>query len=731
MPIKYYENAKSFKLDTKGSTYIIQIVDQEQFIGHVYYGKKVPDTDLSYMLRIDEPPYTPSVNNRERVSFLDAFPMEYPTHGIGDFREDCLSVMTEKGHTACGLFYRSYKIFEGKPPLNGLPATFGGNHDCTTLEILAEDPVLNLQIILRYTVFENLDAIARSVDIKNASNSPIHLTKALSACLDMDNRDYDIITLHGSWARERHIQRSPIRYGKYSVSSVRGESSHQEHPFAAIAEHSATQTSGEVFGINFVYSGNFLLQSERTQFNTLRTVIGIHPQDFSWTLEAGKTFNTPEAIFVYSREGIGGMTRTFHDLYRNHLIRSKYKDTQRPILINSWEAAYFDFDTEKLLAIAKESSKLGIEMLVMDDGWFGKRNNDDCSLGDWVINEKKLKGGLKYLVDEVKKMGMKFGIWFEPEMISPDSDLYRLHPDWAIQIPERSPSLSRNQYVLDYSRYEVRNCIYQQLSAILRSADISYVKWDMNRQLTDLGSSFLSSEHQGELFHRYVLGLYEMQEHLLKDFPDLLIENCSGGGARFDPGMLYYSPQIWCSDDTDPIERLKIQEGTAMMYPLSSMGAHVSACPNSTVGRTTPFSTRCNVALSGTFGYELDITKLSEAEKEEIKNQVTLYHKYNDLIRRGDYYRIISYTENHESDCWAVVSKDKREVLVTYVQILAKPNVRSVRVRLDGLDENKLYHIENSTKALSGAALMYAGLDVGSFQNDFQSKLFYLRTQTD
>lgn len=729
MAITYYEATDTFKLDTPASTYMIRVVDEERFIGHVYYGRKVPDEDLSYRLRINEPPFTPSVNNRDRVSFLDTFPMEYPTHGLGDFREDCLAVQTNGGHTACALQYKSHRIFAGKPKLPGLPATFGGERDCTTLEILAVAPVLDMEVILRYTVFEKLDVIARSVDVKNAGKEPVRLTKVLSACLDMDNRAFDMISLYGSWARERHIQRQPLGYGKQSVSSVRGESSHQEHPFIALAEHAATQQSGEVYGLHFVYSGNFLAQVERTQFDSVRAVMGIHPQDFSWTLEPGETFTAPEVVEVYSAQGIGGMTRTFHDLYRSHLIRSEYRDSKRPILINNWEATYFDFDTEKLLGIAREASRLGIEMLVMDDGWFGNRNDDNTALGDWKVNEKKLKGGLKYLVDEVNKLGMRFGIWFEPEMISPDSDLYRAHPDWAIQITGRTPSRCRNQYVLDFSRKEVRDYTYSQVSAVLRSANIQYVKWDMNRQLTDLGSVALPADRQGELSHRYVLGLYEMQERLVADFPHLLLENCSGGGARFDPGMLYYSPQIWCSDDTDAVERLKIQEGTELIYPLSAIGAHVSVCPNHTVGRVTPFETRGYVALAGTFGYELDITKLSDEDKKTVRQQVELYHRYNDLVRRGDYYRVLSYTENHENDCWMVVAKDRREALVTFVRVLGQPNVHSTRVRLQGLDPALRYRVEGTEDVLSGAALMYAGYHIGSLWGDFQGRLLHLKVE--
>ena len=471
----------------------------------------------------------------------------------------------------------------------------------------------------------------------------------------------------------------------------------------------------------------------------LRVVMGIHPQGFKWKLEPGERFTAPEAVLTFSDQGMGKMSRNFHDFLRGHMIRSPYRDKKRPILINNWEATYFNFDTEKLLEIAEKAAQLGIEMLVMDDGWFGHRNDDNSSLGDWFVNEEKLQGGLKALVDRVNALGMKFGIWFEPEMISPDSQLYREHPDWAIRIPGRTASLCRNQYVLDFSRKDVRDYVYNSVKAVLDSANIEYVKWDMNRQLSDLGSAELPADRTGELYHRFVLGVYELQERLVTDFPNLLLENCSGGGARFDAGMLYYSPQIWCSDDTDAIERLKIQEGTAMLYPLSTMGAHVSVCPNHALGRVTPFDTRGYVALAGTFGYELDVTKLPEAEQAKIPGQVALYHQYNDLVRSGDYYRIASYGQNHEFDCYMVVSRDRDEALVTYVQVLNRPNYRSRLIRLQGLDPEKTYRLEAveggeemaalEGRRFGGDLLMKAGITIPNPWGDFQGRLIYLRAE--
>lgn len=727
MAVQYYEKQRIFKLDTQHTSYIMAVVDKENFLGHVYYGGRLEDYDLTYLLRLGEKPFVPSENNRERCSFMDSFPAEYAGHGLGDYRDGCISVRTKGGHSAINLTVVSHDIYGGKKRLEGLPATFGTEQECSTLEIHCEDAVLGLQVTLMYTVFEDVDAITRSVKVTNAAKEEIYLTKVLSACLDMDNREFERITLHGSWARERHIQRQPIGYGKYAVSSLRGEPGHQEHPFMALAVRGTTQDVGEVYAMNFVYSGNFLAQEEMSQFGSVRMSMGINPEDFCWRLDPQESFQAPEVVLVYSAEGLGGMTRSFHDLYRKHLIRSPYRDKKRPVLINNWEATYFEFDTDKLIGIAKQAAELGIEMLVMDDGWFGKRNFDDCALGDWQVNEEKLKGGLKYLVDEVNKLGMKFGIWFEPEMISPDSELYRAHPDWAFQIPGRTPGMSREQYVLDLSRKEVRDYIYECVAKILHSANIEYVKWDMNRSLSDIGSIGFPADRQGELYHRYVLAVYEMQERLITDFPQLLLENCSGGGARFDPGMLYYSPQIWCSDDADAVERLMIQEGTSLIYPLSTMGAHVSDCPNHVVGRVTPFETRGYVALAGTFGYELDVTRISEEDRNMIPEQVAMYHKYNDLVREGDYYRLASYGENHCYDCYEVVSKDKKEALVTYIQVLNIPNCHSRRIYLRGLEAAAEYKVEGMEGVYRGETLMKAGIQVESLAGDFRGKLISVK----
>lgn len=718
--IRFDERNKVFLLNTENTSYAIAIVD-DRYVEHLYYGAKLEETNLRYLLREDEAPFTPLTNKRETGAFLDCAPMEYPETGMGDYRESALCIRNVRGHRASELCYKGYEIMSGKPALEGLPATWGKESECKTLKIFCEDALLGMKVTLLYSVFDGSDALCRSAVIENEGEEPFYIEKALSACLDMDDRDFEVMGLFGSWARERRIQRIPLGYGRQNIGSFKGESSHQEHPFLALVTPGTNQDTGEVYAMNFIYSGNFIAQAEKSQFDSVRMTMGIHPEGFTWKLEPGETFTVPEAVMVYSAEGLGKMTRTFHDLYREHLIRSPYLHQKRPILINNWEATYFDFDEKKLLEIAKDASELGIEMLVMDDGWFGKRSFDDSSLGDWYVNEEKIRGGLHSLVENVKKLGMKFGIWIEPEMISPESELYRKHPDWAIQIPGRDITQSRAQYVLDFSRPEVVDGIYSMIADVLRSADISYVKWDMNRQLTTLGSYALASDRQGELCHRYMLGVYRMQERLISDFPHILLENCSGGGARFDAGMLYYSPQIWCSDDTDAVERLAIQEGTALVYPVSAMGAHVSVCPNHTVGRVTPFETRGNVALLGTFGYELDITKLSQEDKALVRVQVEKYHKYNDLIREGDYYRLASAADNGCYDSWMIVEKDKSKALLFYVQVLAGANKKSRFIRLSGLDADRHYTVGG--REYAGSTLMKAGLRVSSQFGDFRSEL--------
>ncbi len=720
--IQFDREHQVFKIDTPHTSYVMGVVSGK-YLSHIYYGNYIKTCDMGYLLDLGTDfLQEASLDKGEKVTLLDRLPFEYSFAGIGDFRQSCLEVVSSEGQRGVELVYDSYEMISGKPELTGLPAAFGGGAE--TLQITLKDPALKLRVVLSYSVFADSDALMRSCQVINDGTEDVFLERVLSACLDLGEGDYETIALHGSWARERHMERQAAGYGTYLVESKRGISSHQSHPFLALVSPDCTQEHGEVYAMNFVYSGNFFASAEKNQFGAFRMAMGIHPDGFCWKLAAGESFQAPEAVIVYSDAGLDKMTHIFHDLYRNHLIRQQWVYKRRPVLINNWEATYFDFDHKKLLAIAKEAADNGIEMLVMDDGWFGKRDRDDSSLGDWTVNETKLGGSLESLVSQVNALGVKFGIWFEPEMISPDSSLYREHPDWALQIQGREGSQARNQYVLDFSRPDVVEYIYQSVAAVLRSANIEYIKWDMNRPLTDAASAYLTKEQQGEVFHRHVLAVYALQERLLAEFPGLLLENCTSGGGRFDPGMLYYSPQIWCSDDTDAIERLTIQEGTALLYPLSTIGAHVSDCPNHTVGRVTPFATRAAVAMAGTFGYELDITKISQEDRAQIAAQVKTYQENIDLIQQGDYYRIASYQKNKRYDCYEVVSKDRKKAVVVFVQVLAEANMHGHILRLKGLNPEGRYRING--KSFSGDALMQAGLLVKRPWGDFQAEVITL-----
>lgn len=724
MPISYNHRERVFRLDTPHTTCLLGAVGREGFLGQIYYGPSVPDDNMGYLLRLDEPPGTPESNPRERASFYDAFPFAYPVWGGGSFREPCLRLRAENGGGNCELFYESHAISPGKPPLPGLPAAYGTAEECATLDILCRDPVLGLRVHLLYTVFEDSDVLCCSVRIENAGAAPVSLEAALSASLELDNRDFDVITLHGGWSREREIQRRPLAHGKQAASSLRGISSHQYHPFLALCEHTATQERGLVYAMSFVYSGNFLAQAELDQFNRVRAVMGIHPDGFCWQLEPGACFQAPEVLLVCSQQGLGGMSRAYHDLLRRHLIRGQKK--RRPTLVNSWEAYYFDFDHDKLLDLGREAAAQGIELLVVDDGWFGRRDDDTTSLGDWTVNEEKLPGGLGRLGEELRELGVQLGIWMEPEMISPDSDLYRAHPDYAMAIPGRAPTLARSQYVLDLTRREVRDCVFDQIAAVLRSAPIVYLKWDMNRPLTDLYTPSLPQERQGEVYHRYMLGVYELQERLVTEFPDLLLENCCSGGGRFDAGMLYYSPQIWTSDNGEAVDRLGIQEATALAYPLSSMGAHVTCCPCHVNGRVTPFETRGLVSLPGCFGYELDLGRLADEERAMISGQLEAYRTYGPVFHEGDYYRLASYAENHSYDAMMSVAKDKSRAVALYVQVLSRAYRRSLRLPLAGLEESALYRDQATGAVRSGAAWMRGGALFPAVQRDFDAKLLVL-----
>ena len=722
MSIIFDEQNKIFKLDTKTSTYIFGVFTGNYLV-HYYYGAPIPDTNVEKLrYRNGFASFSPdSPTAREKNFSPDVTPMEYSTNGAGDFRISAFAVKNANGDTVTDLRYVSHKIYKGKKALKGLPSLYLNNDDeADTLEVLTCDKVTGAEVTLLYTVFKDYGAITRSVVVKNNSDKAFSIEAVHSLCVDLPSADFEMIDLYGKWIKERSVGRHALHTGIQSIKSKRGSSSHNHNPFTALITKGATETYGECYGFNLVYSSNFSIDVEVDSFNCARVLMGINPETFSWVLEPQEEFYSPEAVMVYTNEGLGEMSRIFHRLYSNNLIRGEWKKKKRPLLINNWEGTGMDFDTDKLVSFARHAKNMGFEMLVMDDGWFGHRDSDDSSLGDWYVAEYKLPGGLSNLINQVKAMGLKFGIWFEPEMISPDSDIFRAHPDWHLHVNGRDSSIARNQYVIDYSRKEVRDYIYSQMYKILSENDIDYVKWDFNRNLTEVANADLPPEKQGEVFHRFVLGTYEIMDRLTSDFPHLLLENCSGGGGRFDAGMLYYSPQIWTSDDTDPIERLTIQFGTSLVYPASTMGAHVSA------SKRTGYETKTNVALWGTFGYELDPDKLSEEEITEIKEQAKRYHKYYDVIHYGDLYRLESPFENWDRCAWQFVSEDKKEALVTAVQI--KQDILGFKMlRLQGLKPDSIYKDEATGDTYSGAYLMNAGLNLNDYlEKDGDSYILHL-----
>lgn len=709
-----------FTLQTKHSAY--QMKEEGGFLFHNYYGPVIGDMDMSYLVRPLDRGFSGQPQEiMDRGFSLDTRLLEYPSYGTGDYRDYCLHAAYGDGSQVTDLRFVSYEIEEGKYALEGLPAMYQGEEKAETLEITLEDKYKNLQVVLYYGVFENLDVITRACKIVNKGEDKVRLLRAYSMGLDFDHKDLDFLHFYGRHAMERKMERSPLQHGFQGVESRRGYSSHQQNPFAVLCKPDATEEYGWCYGASFVYSGNFSIQAEVSQADTTRLTVGIQDTQFEFHLEPGECFTTPEVILSFSDKGLGQLSRNYHKAIRNNVCRGKYKTARRPVLINNWEATYFDFTPEKLVAIAKDAKELGIEMLVMDDGWFGKRDSDFSGLGDWFVNEKKLKGGLKDLVEEVNKIGMKFGIWFEPEMISEDSDLYRAHPDWALTIPGRPFSRARHQLVLDFSREDVRTYIFDRMCEILESANIEYVKWDANRHLTDVWSAQLQADRQGEVFHRYILGLYDFLEKLTQRFPDILIEGCSGGGGRFDAGMMYYHPQIWCSDDTDAIERLEIQYGTSFGYPVSTVGSHVSVCPNHQTGRSVSMKTRGIVAMAGTFGYELDITKLSEDDKEMVKVQVEEFKKYYDLIQNGDYYRLTDDGSKSPYVAWEFAAADQSEALLNVVVLRAKANPMLHTVQVKGLKPDAVYRVEGTEEEYLGAALMSGGYPVPVLWDDYQS----------
>lgn len=727
MGIVYSKSDRTFTIQTKNTTYQMQ-VDPYGFLLHLYYGKKTDGSCMDYLLTYYDRGFSgnPFDAGDDRTYSMDALPQEYPSYGTGDYRSTALIVENADGSTACDLRYRSHHIFNGKYKIPGLPAVYADETESQTLEIVMEDAVTGVEVTLQYGVLPDYDVITRSEKIVYRGEGKIFIRKAQSACLDFVQGKYDLLTFYGRHAMERRLQREPVTHGSHVIGSVRGTSSHQYNPMMILADEHTTDQYGNCYAMSFVYSGNFKGETLKDQFGQTRALMGLQDEMFSYPLAEGEIFYTPEVLLTFSGSGMNLLSQNLHRCIRQHICRGKYKESVRPVLVNSWEAAYFDFDGDTLYELAKEAKNAGIDMLVLDDGWFGKRDDDNSGLGDWFVNEKKLGGTLGDLIKKINDLGVKFGIWVEPEMISEDSDLYREHPDWALTIPGRNPVHARNQLVLDFSRKEVVDHIFDQICKVLDQGNIEYVKWDMNRSLMDVFSR--GTEDQGRVMYDYVLGLYDFLERIVTRYPDLLIEGCSGGGGRFDAGMMYYTPQIWCSDNTDALDRLQIQYGTSFGYPVSAVGSHVSAVPNHQTGRITSLHTRGVVAMAGTFGYELNLGKLSEEEKQEIRLQVEEYRKFAPLIQTGLYYRL-SDPAREEYAAWAFVSEDQKEVLLNVVLQEIHGNMTVNYVKLQGLKCSAIYRDTETGKSYNGAALMEAGIPMPVEMGEFKAYQMHLTAE--
>lgn len=745
MPIKFHQNSQEFHLFNDRISYIIKVLRNDQ-LGQLYFGRRVPDrADHSYLVENGYRPVMSYVYDDDYDFSLGNVKQEYPAYGTTDYRMPAVEVKQPNGSTVTNFRYRSHRIYAGKPKLADLPATYVENNDeATTLEIILHDDVINVDLTLTYTIFADYDAITRSVRFANHSDQDYQLTTAMSMNLDLPDDNYDWLQFSGAWGRERQLKCTHLRPGIQSVGSTRGASSHMQNPFVILKRPHTDEFQGEAYGFSLVYSGNFLAQAQVDAYQVTRVQMGINPFHFSWKLAPGQKFQTPEAVMVYTSNGLNQLSQTYHRLYQRRLARGYWRDRPRPILINNWEATYFDFTEDKLVQLAKQAHELGIELFVLDDGWFGKRTTETAGLGDWWVNRDRLPNGISGLANRIHQLGMMFGLWFEPEMANRDSELYRHHPDYIIQTPDRHPSQGRRQYVLDFSRSEVVDYVYNLIAKVLRDGHVDYVKWDMNRNITECFSAAFPADQQGEIFHRYILGVYRLYEQLIQEFPKILFESCASGGGRFDAGMLYYAPQAWTSDDSDAIERLKIQAGTSYCYPISSMGAHVSVCPNEQVNRYTPLKTRGDVAFFGDLGYELDLTKLRSDELAQIKNQVKLMKHYRVLFQFGRFYRLKSpFTSNITA--WLVVSPDQQQAAMGYFKVLNDVNAPYRLQRVPGLLADQKYRVHeedgHDCGTYTGSELANIGLvtsDAESEQSaatrdvpDFYSRLFIFEAKKD
>ncbi len=741
MAISWSPDTREFHLHNGLVSYVLR-VHASGALGQVAFGAPLAaDRSYAHLTPVEFAGFSNRIG--EPIAF------EYPTTGSGDYRAPALEVALADGSRVLDLRYASHRILAGKPAgaagPGTLPATYVEAEDeADTLEVTLADASSGLSVVLSYSLFRDLPIVARSARIRNDGSDPIRLTTAMSAVLDLPDARWELVQLSGAWAREAHISTRRLRPGRQSVGSDRGSSSHQHNPFIALRRPTTTEAEGEAYGFSLVYSGNFLAEAEVDPYDTTRVRLGISPNSFTWTLEPGRDFATPEAVLVYSSAGLGGLSDALHRLFRERLARGAWRDAPRPILLNSWEATYFDFDEEKLVAIATSAHDLGVELFVLDDGWFGARDNDTTSLGDWDVNRRKLPNGLAGVASRVEALGMRFGLWIEPEMVSERSRLFEAHPDWAIGIPGRPRTESRQQLVLDLSRSEIVDHLFAVLSDLLSSAPISYVKWDMNRTITEPYSPALPPDRQGEFFHRYILGVYDLYARLTAAFPDLLFESCAGGGGRFDPGLLAFAPQAWTSDDTDAVERLKIQWGTSLAYPLSAMAAHVAAVPNHQTSRVTPLTTRAAVAFFGVFGYELDPMALSADERRQVGDQTAFYKAHRELFQRGRFVRLRSpFEDAGNQTAWLTVAPDASAAVVGFYQVLNRPVPAADRLRLRGLDADKLYRVSGwpadddplvrrNAGLRGGDELMAVGLSLGADRHeadkwgDFRAWIFVL-----
>lgn len=727
MSVRYVEDKKTFILQTRHCTYQMKISEYDYLL-HLYYGERIEDEDLGYLIRPQDRGFSPNPNEagNDRTFSLDVFPQEFSSDGCSDYRVSSIEVKNGDGSYAFMGKVSGYNIYPGKYRLEGLPSLFATENDTVdTLEIWLRDASTKVTVILCYSVFEEKDIITRAVKVFNGNEKTMYLNRIMSTTIDFMESAFDFVHFDGRHTMERNLTREPISYGVQSIGSTRGASSHQHNPFVILCDHDANEEYGNCYGFSLVYSGNFRCEVEKDQFDQTRIQFGINPKGFSYQLKPNEKFIAPEVVLAYSSQGFTKLSHLYHNVYRENLCRSPRAKEIRPIVINSWEATYFNFDDTKLLNIAREAVDMGVDLFVLDDGWFGKRDDDSSGLGDWNVNTSKLKKGLKGLSDEINQLGLKFGLWIEPEMVSEDSNLYRAHPDWCLTIPKRPATRGRFQLVLDLSRKDVCDYLIKEINQVLDSANIEYIKWDMNRCITEAWSHVVEPDKQGEIYHRYVLGLYYILDHIVLGHPDILFDGCAGGGGRYDPGMLYYHPQIWCSDNTDAVNRLKIQYGTSFVYPISTIESHVSVCPNHQTGRTVSMKTRGVVAMNGIFGFELDSTKMSREEKELCRELAEFYRKHYWLIANGDYYRLTNPFENKEYTAWQHVSKDKTESLASLVLTDKESNAPQLYLKLKGLNDSDFYRIQGDDRIYSGKALMTAGIPVPNLAQ-YESVQYYL-----